>query len=45
MVADRTVGAMVRSKAMRTEAGEKNTRYFLRLENRQGAKKSYFSSG
>ena len=45
IVADRTAGAMVRSKALWAEAGEKNTRYFLRLENRHAGKKSNFSSG
>ena len=41
IVADRTAGAMVRSRALWAEAGEKNTRYFLRLENRHAGKKQF----
>ena len=33
-------GVMVRSRALWAEAGEKNTRYFLRLENRHAVKKA-----
>ena len=40
ILADRTAGAMVRSRALWAEAGEKNTRYFLRLENRHAVKKA-----
>ena len=41
IVADRTAGAMVRSRALGAEAGEKNTRYFLRLENRYEGKNNF----
>ena len=36
----RVNGAIIRSKAIRVEYGEKNRRYFLNLEKRRGEKKN-----
>jgi len=39
---EKTEGTKIRSRAIWAESGEKNTKYFLNLEKRQGQKKAIY---